>query len=74
MVGDPPGFHEPVKRRVDGAGAVAGKLAQPQAPRRIIRRRVGEDVEDVHDHRREPDLRGAHKERVRRRSPYVEYR
>ena len=29
-VGDPPCFHEPVKRWVDGSGAVARDLAQPQ--------------------------------------------
>lgn len=64
MVADPADLHEPVKSRVDSAGAVAGLLAQPQSPRRIIGLCVGEDVEDVHDHCREPDLRGAHGERI----------
>ena len=73
-VGDPPRFQEPVKRRVNGAGAVAGDLAPPEPPGWVIRRRVDEDVEDVHDHRCQPDLRGTTGTGYGASHLYVEYR
>jgi len=55
---------QPVERWVNRAGAVAGLLAQLQAPDRIIGRRTHQDVEDVQDHHRDPEAFGVHLERL----------
>lgn len=71
---DPPGFHQPVERRVHSAWPTASRLADPQPPRRIVQGRAHDGVQDVHDHQRDPDTRYGHDVRLSGPAPYIEFR